>query len=110
MIKSRPTITTTTPMAIPMARQFVSRSSAAGFGWMNPPIGGFYYWGRMWGDTVLFLPRRHRDREITIDSGGRTAFAVEFVLENRTGQWCHHPSWGPSTAFGWRLTSLRMTA
>src|SRR6266576_685097 len=84
MTNSRPTIKNTTPIAIPMARQLVSRSCAAGFGWMNPPMGGFYYWGRMCGDAVLFLPRSHggRQGDNTEDSGGRRCVAVEFAMKN----------------------------
>src|SRR5215831_16973375 len=47
------TIATTTAIAMPMARQLVSRSSAVGFGWMNPPMVGLYY-------SVYF---HHRDTE-----------------------------------------------
>ncbi len=43
-----------------------------------------------------------------MDSGGRAAFSVEFVLENRQASGVISRHGGPSTAFAWRLTSLRV--
>src|SRR6266545_4186947 len=115
MTKSRPTIKTTTPIAIPMARQLVSRSSPAGFGWMNPPMGGFYYSGWMcgdWGTLFTTATQSHggRQRNNNEDSGGRSALSLNSYRKIAKGRWCYHLAWGPSTAFGWRLISLRMTA
>src|ERR1700741_2625135 len=50
------TIAITTAIAMPMARQLVSRSSTVGFGWMNPPMGGLYY-------RLVFTTETQRHRE-----------------------------------------------